>query len=91
MERPMICACCFKDLECVEEDLPYQPYDANIFNSHGHYGSTLYDPVNIREVLSLSICSACMLKAAEHGAITKVTEVLRPSEYLRESWNPKID
>ena len=45
------------------EDSTNQPCNGLAFMSHGHYGSTVYDPMS-DEFLELNICDECLTKAS---------------------------
>jgi hypothetical protein len=46
-----------------DEDIS-QPYDGLAFQSQGHYGSTVFDPMD-GTYLEINICDECLLRASE--------------------------
>ena len=62
-----------------------QPYAGTAFTSHGHYGSTVFDPMGPGTILELNICDDCLRAGAErvlHGAVHTHETI----SYL--PWNP---
>jgi len=58
-----ICFCCDKKMEVEEPDNPiciHPVYDGLIFRATGNYGSTLFDPITIEEILQVIICDECV-------------------------------
>lgn len=53
------CIACGRQLENVEADAENQPYNGTAFVSHGHYGSTIFDPMD-GHFLEINICDACL-------------------------------
>lgn len=84
------CAVCSKPLERVDGD-PDVPYDANIFTTHGHYGSTLFDPVFGGEHLELHICTACMMTMRENAAIHRVLKATEDTPEQTFIWGSPED
>lgn len=64
------CAVCRKSLERMDGH-PDVPYAANIFVSHGHYGSTAFDTFG-GEHLELFICTDCLKTMRDNSAIHRV-------------------
>lgn len=68
------CAICGKELENVDEDSTNQPHKASMFSgggdfaTHGHYGDTMFDPMN-GEYLIVHICEECLPKLAAQGRV----------------------
>lgn len=65
------CITCGKDLESVflpEDDAENQPYGGTCFTTHGHYGSTIFDPMD-GHYLELNVCDACLRRLGEEGRI----------------------
>lgn len=65
---PAPCVICGKQLENVDMhengENRNQPYAGTSFVSHGHYGSTIFDPFNA-SMLEINFCDACLREAAE--------------------------
>lgn len=92
---PLPCVVCGKQLESVggsgNPEVPNHPYAGTIFYSHGHYGSTVWDPMSGgagEQFLELNLCDDCLTKAAKQGTVllgkthTKKTTTLGP-------WDPE--
>lgn len=66
-KNPLPCLICGKELDHIwgDEDverygyLSNQPHDATAFDTNGHYGSTMFDPMNRYEHWELVICKEC--------------------------------
>lgn len=56
------CFKCGRILENVNDDLDIdnQPYAGTAFETHGHYGSTYFDPMFANRWLEINICDACL-------------------------------
>jgi len=55
------CIACGRELENVTADSAVnQPYTGTAFISHGHYGSTAFDPMN-GHFLEINVCDACLV------------------------------
>lgn len=84
------CAVCRKPLERVDGD-PDIPYDANIFTTRGHYGSTCFDPVFGGEHLDLFICTGCMTTMRENAAIHRVLKATEATPEQTFIWGSPED
>lgn len=62
------CVVCGKPLLNVFDDLDNQPSEGLAFSSHGHYGSTAFDPMDGQR-LELNICDPCLLSARDKGQV----------------------
>lgn len=61
----MPCIACGRELKQVEDDAPEnQPYGATEFRTHGHYGSTAYDPMDGHYIV-VNICDLCLVTHAD--------------------------
>lgn len=71
MKDPLPCIVCGRENEKAmgEQSSVNQPYNATAFRTHGHYGSTVFDPMWEPEDLSITICDPCLLAAAEQGNV----------------------
>lgn len=58
------CIACGRSLCNVEPDLTNQPYCGTSFESHGHYGSTAYDPMD-GHYLEINVCDLCLVLNAD--------------------------
>ncbi len=66
------CVKCNKPLINCDEGSDNQPYAGTEFISYGHYGSTIYDAVEIDGTsmeLVVNLCDTCILRAVEAGVI----------------------
>lgn len=54
------CIVCDKELENVDFTADNQPYEGTAFSTHGHYGSTSFDPMN-GSMLEINICDECLV------------------------------
>lgn len=60
------CIVCKKELESVDEGSDIiQPMDGLHFLSYGHYGSTVYDPMN-GDSIDIVICDLCIDENKEY-------------------------
>lgn len=91
--NPLPCIVCGVQLESavVYENPTYesavnQPYKGTAFISHGHYGSTVWDPCTGEDLfIEITICDECLTK--------KKDDVLLASRNVKEvtsyrPWNP---
>lgn len=89
------CFICGKALECVfrepGEGIYNQPYEATVFHSHGHYGSTVFDPVTGHRSLELNICDKCLLENKERVLHVEPMHPERPILYDVRPWDPESD
>ncbi len=65
------CFHCGKDLFNVFEGPTNQPSGALSFSSHGHYGSTSFDPMD-GSWLEINICDECVLSAAKFHRVLHI-------------------
>lgn len=54
-EYGLKCVVCERTLRNVDSDAENQPYDGTTFTSHGHYGSTVFDPMD-GTFIEINIC-----------------------------------
>ena len=62
------CITCGKKLRNVDANADNQPSDGTAFQSYGHYGSTVFDPMD-GTYLEINICDPCLKKAGEFGRV----------------------
>ena len=60
--KPVPCIVCDRVLEEAMSDSFNQPYKATAFLSHGHYGSTFFDPMDGRYI-EINVCDVCLERA----------------------------
>lgn len=96
------CIACGNELVNVDAEVETnQPYNGTAFTSHGHYGSTIYDPMD-GHYLELNVCDACLALhhnrvmegrnyrlIIEEGSVTG-TEPIKPPWKLVH-WQPTKD
>lgn len=100
-EAPVSCIICDKSLDNVEETAENQPYGGTAFVTHGHYGSTSFDPFN-GSMLEINICDKCLTKKGKEGKVLWRREanalvkdgsifgwIENPTPYVM--WNPDLD
>lgn len=58
------CIACGRKLVNVDEDATNQPYNGTAFVTHGHYGSTAFDPLD-GHYLEINICDLCLVLLSE--------------------------
>jgi hypothetical protein len=63
------CIICKRALRNATDDPEgNQPYGGTAFITHGHYGSTAYDPMD-GHYLELNICDPCLIDLAQDGEL----------------------
>lgn len=62
------CLLCGKALENTDTTAENQPYGGTAFETHGHYGSTAFDPMN-GSMLEINVCDPCLREAAEKSRV----------------------
>lgn len=81
------CIICERELRNVMEDCDNQPYNGTTFQSQGHYGSTIFDPMD-GLYLELNICDPCLVEKRalilEGKKTTTVTWKLTPWQPTEE-------
>jgi hypothetical protein len=58
------CVVCGKSLANVFDEVENQPWQGLAFTTQGHYGSTIFDPMDGQN-LELNICDECLAVARE--------------------------
>lgn len=82
------CIRCDKKLESIfkGEDDSNQPYAGTTFTSYGHYGSTVFDPMDGESFLELNICDECLREAAAKQQILLGRKEVR-TDYSYDVWD----
>lgn len=62
------CIACGKALENEFDDAANQPREGTAFESHGHYGSTAFDPMD-GTYIEINVCDPCLVAARDKGAV----------------------
>lgn len=70
--KPVPCIVCGKVLEEAIPDGINQPYKGTSFTTHGHYGSTFFDPMD-NSCLEINICDDCLEEARANEKIVYYT------------------
>ena len=66
----MQCIICDKALEMVNK-IWNLPKEAVNFYTYGHYGSTVFDPIN-GSVMNIIVCDDCLIKKSDKTSISGV-------------------
>lgn len=88
------CIACGAELESawphdVEKDENLnQPYAGTTFISHGHYGSTVWDPMDDARRLEVNVCDPCLLVAGKGGKVLLGQTVIKRETTLGP-WDPE--
>lgn len=84
------CIICGKELEGVggaEENDINQPYGGTTFMTHGHFGSTVFDPMNPLVWLEINVCDECLTERQERVLhVTKAPQGFAVPQ-IAETWN----
>lgn len=70
MSQALPCICCGKQLENVDAQVTNQPFDGTQFETGGHYGSTVFDPMDGTELI-VNVCDGCLTAAAGKGRVLR--------------------
>lgn len=68
IENKIPCIVCGKELDNLEYEMrdgktvEVHPMSGLHFRTHGHYGSTIFDPMGTGEYLDVAICDVCIMK-----------------------------
>lgn len=62
------CIVCNKPLKNLEADASNHPIEGTAFTTCGHYGSTVFDPMDGTH-LEINICDPCLSAAGEKGNV----------------------
>lgn len=68
-ELALPCIACGTALRNVDpHEIENQPEEGVAFSSPGHYGSTVFDPMD-GTFLEINVCDPCLVKAGEQGRV----------------------
>lgn len=86
------CARCGRELESAvpeEVDQPHgnQPHGGTAFSTHGHYGSTVFDPMD-GSSLELNICDKCLIVLGRWGHVLHHTPEPARRIATTTAWQP---
>lgn len=86
-EYALPCIVCGTELEALfaEHGIDNQPNHGVCFTSQGHYGSTIFDPMD-GSMVEVNVCDTCMDHAAKMERVY-VTRITRPV-WLRNTHDP---
>jgi hypothetical protein len=96
--KKVTCIRCDIELENIERHRKdtVQPYDGIAFNSRGHYGSGIFDPMGEPEYLELVICDVCVMENLDkiHGTGIKnlkerFDDLMNYAKKNRDGWEHK--
>ena len=62
------CIACDKELTNSVPNIGHQPDNGLSFHTHGHYGSTVFDPMD-GSYIQIAVCDECLTKAFERGIV----------------------
>lgn len=62
------CIACGVFLRNVYDNAANQPSGGTAFTTEGHYGSTVFDPMN-GEHIEINVCDDCLVQAGQRGAV----------------------
>lgn len=82
----MGCFVCGRGLVPVSLHAAIQCDDAVMFEAHGNYGSTVFDPMDGRKSLLINVCDACLVQRRDRVHLV-TTERPLPT-YTSETWQP---
>lgn len=72
-EQALPCIVCGKPLQNTFIEMTNQPSEGTAFESHGHYGSTAWDPMD-GQYIEVNICDPCLVGAAKQGKVLQGRE-----------------
>lgn len=65
------CIACQRPMTNIAEDGTLQPSGGTAFQTRGHYGSTVFDPMD-GSLLEIAVCDGCLTAASLHGNVVLV-------------------
>lgn len=84
------CICCNNELEAEPVDNPAtipSVYDGLIFRSTGNFGSTVFDPITLEEILQVVICDNCV--RVKYNRVTRIHSIERKTDGVSETFCPR--
>lgn len=90
MAHTPTCLVCLKELENFDPK-GNQPLGGLEFQTHGHYGSTVFDPMDGTK-LAINVCDECLTARSRMGIVLKVKPKFEPRK--KETfgvWNAPIN
>lgn len=62
------CIVCGRRLQRVDDTSEGQPWEGVVIETHGNYGSTVFDPMNGNYLL-MNLCDECLVRSGEQGRV----------------------
>lgn len=81
MSEALPCIVCKTALSNIDET-GNQPSGGLAFTTPGHYGTTLFDPMD-GNLLEINICDPCLLEAGEGGRVFTTARAKSPRKYTK--------
>jgi hypothetical protein len=80
---PLPCIVCGKELEPSDAEGDNQPHGGTVFETHGHYGSTVFDPMWTPKYLEVTFCDECLVERGGQGRVLLFQRIeKRPKETI---------
>jgi hypothetical protein len=88
MDKPLPCIVCgYQPEPAIKDwDNKLQPYKATMFDSHGQYGSTVFDPISGDLTLMINVCDACL--RARCDRVIEARRIPRGPAFEYNAWKP---
>lgn len=84
-EQTCRCIACGKTMGNIQEDGTLQPKGGLAFQTQGHYGSTVFDPMD-GSLLEIAVCDDCLGSASRRGDVVLVdSDGARPHPAPRDA------
>lgn len=80
------CIICHRPLENVYGEANNQPYGGLAFQSYGHYGTAVFDPLD-NSYLEINVCDSCMLAAESHNRVYIGHNMVTQAQAQLELWD----
>lgn len=77
MPPKLRCVACHAELANIMAGEGVQPDDGLAFSTSGHYGTTVFDPMDDTMLIAI-ICDGCLRKAAKAGSLIRYTPPRNP-------------
>lgn len=67
------CIVCQRPMSNIAEDGTLQPSGGTAFQTPGHYGSTVFDPMD-GSMLEIAVCDDCLTRASGQGHVVLIDD-----------------
>lgn len=67
------CIVCQRPMPNIAEDGTLQPSGGTAFQTRGHYGSTVFDPMD-GSMLEIAVCDDCLTGASGRGQVVLIDD-----------------